>query len=147
MPRDYKWAAQSLPPDLVSIGELGILLGLGRHQARRLLLKSGYPCKLYTKHWRGDNGRGYTRRTYGIPPVTFRLLLKERSAFWMQRALRAMGRLMTRAERRQMQPGVDWLLQRTRQLHPPPLPLVEGHGTSRPATGDLGDLSKPYTGA
>ena len=119
MPRDYKWAAQSLPPGLVTIGELGVLLGLGRHQARRMLLRSGYPCKLYTRKWRGDNGQGYTRKCYGVPLMTFFHLSKERSVFVMERVLRAMGRLMTRAERRKLKPGIKWLTATTRAIELP----------------------------
>ena len=77
MPRDYSWARQFVPRSCGTIGELGILLGVGRHQARRRLLQSGLPCKLITRRWRHPDGSWYVRRTYAIPPGTAEVLLWE----------------------------------------------------------------------
>ena len=70
MPRDYRWARKFIPHDCATIGELGILLGLGRHEARRRLLKSGLPCRLITRRWKNPDGAWQVRRTYAIPVAT-----------------------------------------------------------------------------
>lgn len=75
MPRDYTWSRRTIGRNKLCIGELGTLLGVGRHQARRLLLQSGLPCRLITRRWRDSDGSWYSRRTYAIPPATAETLL------------------------------------------------------------------------
>jgi hypothetical protein len=61
--RDYTWTRRSIQDDMFSVGDLALWLGLGRHQARRVLLHSGLPCRLITRHWWDPRtGRGYTRK-------------------------------------------------------------------------------------
>ena len=78
MPRDYSWARRILRRDQVTIGELGWMLGVGRHQARRRLLASGLPYKLVTRRWKDPwyvEDHWYVRRTYAIPARTARIIL------------------------------------------------------------------------
>ncbi len=70
MPRDYSWARRFVPRSCGTVGELAILLGVGRHQARRRLLQSGLPCRLITRRWKDPDGAWYVRRTYAIPVAT-----------------------------------------------------------------------------
>lgn len=72
----YHWARRSIPADLWTLGDLALLLGIGRHQARRVLLKSGVPCCLVAKHWRDKHtGRGFTRKAWALPGTAALLLL------------------------------------------------------------------------
>jgi hypothetical protein len=73
--RDYGWARTVVPQDKLTLGELADLLGVGRHQARRLLLASGLPSRLLTRKW-SYNGHRYGRKTYSIPPETAEALLE-----------------------------------------------------------------------
>ncbi len=93
MPRDYSWARRILRRDQVTIGELGMMLGVGRHQARRRLVASGLPCRLVTRRWKDPwyEDRWYARRTYAIPARTAHILL------WQH--LERDGRRMLRAAR------------------------------------------------
>lgn len=79
MPRDYTWARRTIPDYMLSVGELSLLLGTGRHQARRILIRSGFPCRLIKRHWRDPSrARGYTRRAWAIPQdVALLLMLKQ----------------------------------------------------------------------
>ena len=52
MPRDYSWAARVVGRNAYTLREVGIMLGVGRHQARRRLLQSGLPYRLISRHWR-----------------------------------------------------------------------------------------------
>ncbi len=91
---DYSWARRILRRDQVTIGELGWMLGVGRHQARRRLLASGLPCRLITRRWRDPwyvEDHWYVRRTYAIPARTADILL------WQH--LERDGRAMLRAGR------------------------------------------------
>lgn len=79
MSRDYTWARRSIPSDFFTVRDLSLLLGLGRHQTRLILIRSGLPCRLIKRHWRSPTtGRGYTRRAWAIPPsVALLLMLKQ----------------------------------------------------------------------
>ncbi len=71
---DYSWARRFVPRSCGTVGELAIILGVGRHQARRRLLASGLPCKLITRRWRDSGGSWYVRRTYSVPVATAKAL-------------------------------------------------------------------------
>lgn len=75
MPRDYSWARQAIPCNMATVGELAIILGVGRHQARRRLLASGLPVKLVTRRWKDQDECWWVRRTWAIPLETFKTLL------------------------------------------------------------------------
>ncbi len=75
MGRDYTWARRFVPRGCGTLGELAILLGVGRHQARRRLLQSGLPCRLITRRWKDHEGAWYVRRTYAIPAPTAEALM------------------------------------------------------------------------
>ena len=95
MPRDYSWARRFVPRSCGTVGELAILLGVGRHQARRRLLQSGLPCRLITRRWKNPDGAWQVRRTYAIPvPTAEALLWKEIEREWERdvRLLTRMGR-------------------------------------------------------
>lgn len=70
---------------MLTIGDLAALLGVGRHQARRILLVSGLPCKLVTRHWHGIDGRAYTRKTWAVPVEVACLLRLKRTQRQMLR--------------------------------------------------------------
>ncbi len=77
MARDYSWSRRWLPPGTWNIGDLAIMLGLGRHRTRRILLASGLPCRLIRRRW-SYRGRGYSRRFYSIPDLTAAVLYARR---------------------------------------------------------------------
>ncbi len=92
---DYSWARRFVPRSCGTVGELAILLGVGRHQARRRLLASGLPCWLLTRRWKDLNGSWYVRRAWVVPPGTAKTLLwKEIEREWERdvRLLTRMGR-------------------------------------------------------
>ena len=72
---EYSWARRFISRDCLTVGEVALLLGVGRHQARRRLLQSGLPCKLIVRRWRHPDGNWYNRQTYAIPPATAETLL------------------------------------------------------------------------
>lgn len=73
----YQWSRASIPPKMHTVGELGIMLGLGRHQARRRLVASGLPYTIYVRRWKNPaNGQPYSRRAIGIPQSTAGELVK-----------------------------------------------------------------------
>lgn len=76
---NYFWARLTIPANMMTLGELSLLLGTGRHQARRILIRSGLPCRLIKRHWRSPTTeRGYTRRAWAIPQeVALLLMLKQ----------------------------------------------------------------------
>lgn len=79
MPDDYPWARHSIPTGLWTLAELAQLLDVGTHQARRILLKSGLPCRLITKHWWDrQTGRGFTRKAWALSGIVALVLLLER---------------------------------------------------------------------
>ena len=87
MARDYSWARQVVGKRNFTIGELAGLLGVGRHAARRRLLKSGLQCKLITRRWRHPVHRScwYVRRTWQIPIDTAKVLLdQDTERVWRQ---------------------------------------------------------------
>lgn len=85
MARDYSWARQTIPRDCLTVGEIALLLGVGRHAARRRLLKAGLPARLVVRHWR-HGGQLYTRRCWAIPEVAAMILLTESQRTLCRRA-------------------------------------------------------------
>ncbi len=78
MARDYSWSRNSIPTRMNTIGEVAGLLGLSRWQARRRLVASGLPYRVYTRRWTNPNsGKWYSRRAIGIPQKTAAELLKQ----------------------------------------------------------------------
>lgn len=92
MCENYAWARQTIPPRMLTIGDLALFLGVGRHQARRILLGSRLPCRLITRHWRDRrHGTPYTRRTWAVSVEVACLLRLLRTRRAMQRAGRQIG--------------------------------------------------------
>ena len=57
------------------------MLGVGRHQARRILIASGLPHRLITRRWRHAlNGAWYARAALAISPEVADRLVWERLA-------------------------------------------------------------------
>ncbi len=69
MARDYSWARRWAPAGTWTVGDLAIMIGLGRHQTRRILLASKLPYRLIRRRW-SYGGRGYARKYYVIPSST-----------------------------------------------------------------------------
>jgi hypothetical protein len=92
MPSDYAWARATISGRMLTVGDLAALLGVGRHQARRILLASGLPCRLITRHWRERRcGTPYTRKTWAVPVEVACLLRLLRTRQMLQRAGRQIG--------------------------------------------------------
>ena len=71
MPRDYSWARQTIPQHTLTIGQLAAFLGVERHQARRLLVRSGLPCRLVVRRWMDDDReRWFVRKAWAVPLET-----------------------------------------------------------------------------
>jgi hypothetical protein len=89
---NYHWARRSIPTDLWTLGELAQLLGVSRHQARRILLKSCLPCHLVAKHWWDKRtGLGFTRKAWALPVTAALVLLLERVRRHVASDARALG--------------------------------------------------------
>ena len=77
MARDYSWARRTAPRGWLTLGDLAELLAVGRHQARRKLLQSGLPCRLFTRRWRDPvDGCWYKRRFWALRRETADLLFE-----------------------------------------------------------------------
>lgn len=80
---DYSWADGVVGQDCVSIGTLGTLLRVGRHQARRRLVASGLPYRVYRRVWTHPSGRIYTRKAIAVPLISAHALYLTRlSRIW-----------------------------------------------------------------
>ena len=74
---NYQWSRRSIPKRMLTIFELGRLLGLGRHQVLRRLKSSGLPFRTYIRRWTDPStGKRYVRRATGIPQQTAGELIK-----------------------------------------------------------------------
>lgn len=100
MARDYQWAARTVPKGYWTIGDVAFMLGVGRHAARRRLLRSGLPAKLITRYWQ-HGGHLYRRRALAVPEVSAMILFAEAQRALFRRAGKT-GRPLLRNIERQL---------------------------------------------
>lgn len=83
--RGYDWARRTIPRGHWAIGDVAFLLGVGRHAARRRLLKSGLPARLITRYWR-YGGYLYRRKAWAVPGLSVAILFAESQRALLRRA-------------------------------------------------------------
>jgi hypothetical protein len=128
---DYAWAAIAVGPHRRTLGDLGVVLGVQRHRARRILINSPavHVSRLVRRRWQAPDGRVFTRSAWSVPVAAIRFLVLEREA-------PAVLRLARRLRTKRGLPS-SWMMERARFLR------VAEKAASKGALRDIGRAHTP----